>query len=138
MELIVKVNVKKIEGKNGNKFDVYNTYIKDEENSEWVKFNVKFKQGVERPVVDSYVYADESEISINEIGNYPTIFINRVNKIVKLRFDSKNLQKYFKAVDDKTFVDEIEDEMKNADTDIFDSPVEEKDLPFDKKDNKND
>lgn len=138
MELIVKVNVKKIEGKNGNKFDVYNTYIRDEENSEWVKFNVKFKQGVERPVVDSYVYADESEISINEIGNYPTIFINRVNRIVKLRFDSKNLQKYFKAVDDKTFVDEIEDEMKNADTDIFDSPVEEKDLPFDKKDNKND
>ena len=117
MELIVKVNVKAIEsGK--NKFNVYNTYIKDEQSGEWVKFNVKFKQGEQRPDCNSYVYADENEISINELGKYPTIFINKVNKIVKLRFDGADLKKFFRAVDEK---------QDNIDTDdVFnDEPISE-------------
>lgn len=129
MELIVKVNVKSIS--NGkNSFNVYNTYIKDEQSGEWVKFNVKFKQGEEKPVVDSYVYANDKEISINEIGQYPTVFINKVNKIVKLRFDGKNLSKYFKAVDEGKNEEEKDNTTEENEPSIFDDPIDEKDLPF--------
>lgn len=132
MELIVKVNVKTIETvdektKKKNKFTVYNTYVKDPNTSEWVKCNVKFKQGEEKPVTDSYVYADEKEISINEVGKYPTIFINKVNQIRKLKFNNNNLQQYF-----KTSVEQAKEEMGIPDEGtIFDAePVDEKDLPF--------
>lgn len=141
MELIVKVNVKSIS--NGkNSFNVYNTYIKDEQSGEWVKFNVKFKQGQEKPIVDSYVYADDKEISINEIGTYPTVFINKVNKIVKLRFDGKNLAKYFRQADSEKTEESTEivgdpfDEGDDSDSALFDNYVEEKDLPFDKEEKK--
>ena len=127
MELIVKVNVKTIEsGK--NKFDVYNTYVKDEKTGEWVKFNVKFKQGVTKPACDSYLYVDEGELSINEIGKYPTLFINKVNSVTPLRFDNKNLAKYF-----KTTVEEAHEILgvKEGETIFDEKEVDPKDLPFD-------
>ena len=122
MEFIIKVNAQVIENKtNKNKFIVYNTYVKSEETGEWVKFNVKFGKDCKVIERTSYIYADKEAITINEIGKYPTIYINKVNKQKVIEFDKNNLEKFFK-------VSEAEKEDLEH---PFGDPIDEKDLPFD-------
>lgn len=127
MELIIKVNVQTIENKETKaKFNVYNTFIKNEGDEKWTKFNVKFKKEVKAPEKTSYVYADEKDISINEMGKYPTIFISKVSKVQPINFDKANLSKYFKQapLTDKEVEDIIGDPFADKE------PIDPKDLPF--------
>lgn len=120
MEYIIKVNAQAIETKDKkSKFVVFNTYVKNPNTGEWTKFNVKF--GKECKVVDrtSYIYADDTAITINEVGKYPTIYINKVNNQKVIEFDKKDLDKFFKAVE----------ESQKEESPLGD-PIEEKDLPF--------
>ena len=129
MEYVMKVNAQVIENKaNKTKFTVFNTYIKDGEN--WVKFNVKFSKDAIQPTGNAYVYFDKDNLSVNEIGKYPTFYIKKVNRIQDIFFDTKNLNKYFKEVSEE--LDKADKELENP----FGTHVEEKDLPFDTNDGK--
>ena len=122
MEFIIKVNAQVIENKtNKNKFIVYNTYVKSEETGEWVKFNVKFGKDCKVIERTSYIYADKEAITINEIGKYPTIYINKVNKQKVIEFDKNNLEKFFKVIEAE------KEDLEHP----FGDPIDEKDLPFD-------
>ena len=130
MEYVMKVNAQAIENKTTKaKFIVFNTYIKDGDN--WVKFNVKFAKDTEQPKGNAYIYFDKENLSVNEIGKYPTFYIKKVNRIQELVFDTKNLNKYFKEISEAVEkADEVD--LDNP----FGSPVDEADLPFDTKNGK--
>ena len=128
MEFIIKVNAQAIENKQTkSKFIVYNTYIKSPDSGEWVKFNVKFGKDCQIIERTSYIYADEENISINEIGKYPTIYISKVNKQKVIEFDKKELAKFFRAVEEVNENDPAKE--------LFGEPIDENDLPFDTDDN---
>ena len=122
MEYVIKVNAQAIENKSTHaKFIVFNTYVKND-NGEWVKFNVKFAKDIivketGKGIIErnSYIYVDESAISIDELGKYPTIYIKAVLSQKVIEFDKKSLAKFFKQVDS---VD-------------LGNPIAEEDLPFD-------
>lgn len=120
MEYIIKVNAQAIENKEKkSKFVVFNTYVKNPNTGEWTKFNVKFAKECKVVERTSYIYADDTAISINEVGKYPTIFISKVNSQKVIEFDRKDLDKFFKAVE----------ESKQEEAPLGD-PVPESDLPF--------
>ena len=120
MEYIIKVNAQAIENKEKkSKYVVFNTYIKNPENGNWTKFNVKFGKDCKVVERTSYIYADDTAISINEVGKYPTIFISKVNSQKVIEFDKKDLDKFFKAVE----------ESKKEEVNLGE-PVAESDLPF--------
>lgn len=130
MEYIIKVNAQAIENKEKKtKFVVFNTYIKSENkddlgNDKWVKFNVKFSKECKIAERTSYIYADGENISINEIGDYPTVFIKKVNKQKVIEFDKKDLAKFFKVANEG--VEQAEKDLNNP----LGEPVKEEDLPF--------
>ena len=120
MEYIIKVNAQAIENKDTkSKFVVFNTYVKNPVTNEWTKFNVKFGKDCKVIERTSYIYADEANISINEVGKYPTLYINKVNSQKVIEFDKKGLDKFFKAVE----------ESKKEEVPLGE-PVPESDLPF--------
>ena len=126
MEYVMKVNAQVIENRaNKSKFTVYNTYIKDEETGNWIKFNVKFAKDCELPNGNAYIYFDKENLSVNEMGKYPTFYIKKVNKVQPIFFDTKNLNKYFKEIGEA--VEQAEKDLENP----FGRPVDESELPFD-------
>lgn len=127
MEFIIKVNVQALENKETKaKFNVYNTFIKNENDDKWTKFNVKFGKDVKAPEKNSYVFADEKDISINEMGKYPTLYIGKVSKVQPINFEKANLSKYFKQapLTDEQVAETIGDPFEDKE------PVDPKDLPF--------
>ena len=128
MQYIIKVNAQTIENKEkGTKFVVFNTYIKSEISDEWLKYNVKFSKVAREKLIErtSYIYVDEKDINVNELGKYPEFYIKDFAKQKVIEIDTKNLSKFFKSV---------EEDIKEAENIIdepFKNPVEEKDLPFD-------
>ena len=121
----MKVNAQVIENKtNKSKFTVYNTYIKDEETGNWIKFNVRFGKDCEKPNGNAYIYFDKENLTVNEIGKYPTFFIKKVNKVQPIFFDTKNLNKYFREICEAA--EEAEKELDNP----FGRPIDESELPF--------
>lgn len=122
MEYVIKVNAQVIENKtNKSKFVVYNTYIKHPETGEWIKFNVRFNKECKVIERNSYIYLNKEDYSVNTMGKYPTIYINKFNKQQVIEFDKKALDDFFKKVEE-------EPELGEA--------VAEEDLPFDTKDGK--
>ncbi|MBO7714946.1 MAG: hypothetical protein J6S85_15365 [Methanobrevibacter sp.] len=117
MEYVIKVNAQAIESKtNKSKFVVYNTYIKHPMSGEWVKFNVKFSKECKVIERSSYIYLNKEDYSVNTMGKYPTIFINKFNKQQVIEFDKKALDDFFKKVEDEPTLGD---------------PIAEEDLPFD-------
>lgn len=130
MEYIIKVNAQAIENKDKKtKFIVFNTYVKSENSGEWVKFNVKFGKDCKVIERTSYIYVNEENISINEIGAYPTIYISKINKQKVIELDKKNLSKFFRTAEEG--VKQAEEDLNNP----LGTPVDESDLPFDVDDN---
>ena len=124
MEYVIKVNAQAIESKtNNSKFVVYNTYIKRPTSGEWVKFNVKFSKECKVIERSSYIYFNKEDYSVNTMGKYPTIFINKFNKQQVIEFDKKALDDFFKKVEDEPTLGE---------------PIAEEELPFDTNDGKGD
>lgn len=124
MEYVIKVNAQAIESKtNKSKFVVYNTYIKHPTSGEWVKFNVKFSKECKVIERSSYIYLNKEDYSVNTMGKYPTIFINKFNKQQVIEFDKKALDDFFKKVEDEPTLGE---------------PIAEEELPFDANNGKND
>ena len=125
MEYVIKVNAQVIENKNNkSKFVVYNTYVKRNVESEndkdlWVKFNVKFSKECKVIERNSYIYLNKEDYSVNTLGKYPTIYINKFNKQQIIEFDKKTLDEFFKKVDNEPDIEHP-----------FGEPVDEKDLPF--------
>lgn len=128
MQYIIKVNAQTIENKeNKSKFIVFNTYIKNEENNTWMKYNVKFSKVAREKLIErtSYLYVNKDDITVNEIGKYPEFYIKDFVNQKVINIDTKNLDKFFKTV---------EEDLKAAEKDIeepFGKPVEKEDLPFD-------
>ena len=117
MEYVIKVNAQAIESKtHKSKFVVYNTYIKHPMSGEWVKFNVKFSKECKVIERSSYIYLNKEDYSVNTMGKYPTIFINKFNKQQVIEFDKKALDDFFKKVEDEPTLGD---------------PIAEEDLPFD-------
>lgn len=126
MQYIIKVNAQAIENKDKKtKFVVYNTYVKNTVNDEWVKFNVKFDKECKIVERTSYIYVNKEDYSVNTLGKYPTIYIKKVAKQQVIEFDKKALDEFFKKVED-------EPDLDNP----LGSPVNEEDLPFDTDDGK--
>ena len=125
----MKVNAQVIENKvNKSKFMVFNTYIKNGDS--WVKFNVKFDKDTIQPSGNAYIYFDKENLSVNEMGKYPTFYIKKVNRIQDIFFDPKDLGKYFKEITEA--IDQAEKDLENP----FGRQVDEENLPFDTKNGK--
>ena len=121
MEYVIKVNAQAIESKTSKaKFVVFNTYIKNGETGEWVKFNVRFNKELKVIERSSYIYLNKEDYSVNTLGKYPTIYINKFNKQQVIEFDKKTLDEFFKKVENEPDTEKP-----------FGDPVAEEDLPFD-------
>lgn len=128
MHYIIKVNAQTIENKEKKtKFVVFNTYVKSEIDDTWLKYNVKFSKEAREKLIErtSYLYVNKEDISVNEMGKYPEFYIKDFVSQKVINVETKNLDKFFKTVDE---------DLKTAEKDIeepFGKSVEEEELPFD-------
>lgn len=134
MQYIIKVNAQTIENKEKkNKFVVFNTYVKSEIDDTWLKYNVKFSKEAREKLIErtSYLYVNKEDISVNEMGKYPEFYIKDFVSQKVINVETKNLDKFFKTVDE---------EVKAAEKDLeqpFGEEVKKEDLPFNESNVKN-
>lgn len=127
MQYIIKVNAQIIENKEKKtKFVVFNTYVKSEIDDTWLKYNVKFSKEAREKLIErtSYLYVNKDDISVNEMGKYSEFFIKDFVNQKIINVETKNLDKFFKTVDE---------DLKTAEKDIeepFGEEVKKEDLPF--------